>query len=98
MTDYELRRTINALETFAGENSFFRSLVPALRKADPNNKEILIEAFRKMNRSEHYLPGGFHYEDTIPTFTLEEVTPKTSLETCQEKSNEWVKKTLGIKV
>jgi len=89
MTDYELRRTINALETFAGENSFFRSLALALRKADPNNKEILIEAFRKMNRSEHYLPGGFHYEDTVA---------KTSLETCQEKSNEWAKKTLGIKV
>ena len=98
MTDYELRRTINALETFAGENSFFRSLALALRKADPDNKKILIEAFRKMKFSEHYLPGGFHYEDTVARFTWDEVKPKTSLETCQKKSNEWAEKTLGIKV
>ena len=46
MTDYELRRTINALERFGG--GFFQSLIPAFKKADPINKDILLEAFQKM--------------------------------------------------
>ena len=66
MTDYELRRTINALEKFGG--GFFQSLIPAFKKADPINKEILLEAFQKMESSNKYLPGGQHYEEITPEF------------------------------
>ncbi len=67
MTDYELRRTINAIEK-APAGGFFQSLVPAFRKADPINKDILLEAFKRMQGSGKYLPGGSHYEEITPEF------------------------------
>jgi len=101
MTDShsEFIRMINALETFSGKDSFFQSLVPAFKKADPVNRVILLEAFKKMHRSEHYLPGGFHYEDdslneeTTPIFTKMNV-----LDELEKETNKWAEKNLGIKL
>ena len=99
MTDShsEFIRMINALETFSGKDSFFQFLVPAFKKADPVNRVILLEAFKKMHRSEHYLPGGFHYEDdslnkeTTPIFTKMNV-----LDELEKETNKWAEKNLGI--
>ena len=99
MTDShsEFIRMINALETFSGKDSFFQFLVPAFKKADPVNRVILLEAFKKMHRSEHYLPGGFHYEDdslnkeTTPIFTKMNV-----LDELEKETNKCAEKNLGI--
>ncbi len=66
MSPFEYRRIIKALETFGG--GFFQSLIPSLKKADPINREILVEAFQKMEGSNKYLPGGTHYDGVTPEF------------------------------
>ena len=66
MLDYEFRRIAVALEKFGG--GFFQSLVPAFKShADPINRQILLDAFKTMNGSDKYLPGGIHYEDENST-------------------------------
>jgi len=92
MSPYEYRRIINALETFGG--GFFQSFATCLKKADPINKVILLEAFRKMNKADLYLPGGPHYEDqeSTPSFKMSE------LQKCEEQSRMWAEENLNIKL
>ena len=93
MSPYEYRRIVNALETFGG--GFFQSFAKCLQKADPINKVILLEAFRKMNKADLYLPGGAHYEDeeSTPSFKMSE------LEKCDEQARMWAKENLpGIQL
>ena len=93
MSPYKFRRIVNALETFGG--GFFQSFATCLKKADPVNKVILLEAFKTMNGSEHYLPGGFHYEDeeSTPSFKMSE------LQKCDEQARMWAKENLpGIQL
>jgi len=60
MTNSEFKKIGIALEKFGG--SFFRSLAPAFKASpDPLNKEIILNAFKKMNGSEKYLPGGLFF-------------------------------------
>ena len=66
MTNYEFKRMAAAIESFGG--GFFQSLVPAFNKADAINREILLEAFKQMEGSNKYLPGGIHYDDVTPEF------------------------------
>ena len=63
MTNYEFKRMAAAIESFGG--GFFQSLVPAFNKADVINREILLEAFKQMEGSDKYLPGGIHYDDVL---------------------------------
>ena len=93
MSPYEYRRIVNALETFGG--GFFQSFAKCLQKADPINKVILLEAFRKMNKADLYLPGGAHYEDeeSTPSFKMSE------LQKCDEQARMWAKENLpGIQL
>ena len=73
MSPFEYRRIVKALEIFGG--GFFKSFATCLQKADPINKVILLEAFRKMNKADLYLPGGAHYEDeeSTPSFKMSEL-------------------------
>ena len=66
MSPLQYRRLIKALETFGG--GFFQSFATCLQKADPINKEILLKAFKQMEGSDKYLPGGIHYDDVTPEF------------------------------
>ena len=50
MSPFEYRRIVKALEIFGG--GFFQSFATCLQKADPINKVILLEAFRKMNKDD----------------------------------------------
>jgi hypothetical protein len=92
MSPFEYRRIVKALETFGG--GFFQSFATCLQKADPINKVILLEAFRKMNKADLYLPGGVHYEDeeSTPSFKMSE------LQKCQDQSKMWAEENLGIKL
>ena len=90
MSPFEYRRIVKALEIFGG--GFFQSFAICLQKADPINKVILLEAFRKMNKADLYLPGGAHYEDeeSTPSFKMSE------LQKCQDQSKMWAEENLGI--
>ena len=93
MSPLQYRRLIKALETFGG--SFFKSFATCLKIADPLNKVILLEAFRKMNKADLYLPGGAHYEDeeSTPSFKMSE------LQKCDEQARMWAKENLpGIQL
>ena len=93
MSPLQYRRFIKALETFGG--GFFQSFAKCLQKADPINKVILLEAFRKMNKADLYLPGGAHYEDeeSTPSFKMSE------LQKCDEQARMWAKENLpGIQL
>ncbi len=93
MSPFEYRRIIKALETFGGR--FFKSFAICLQNADPVNKVILLEAFRKMNKADLYLPGGVHYEDeeSTPSFKMSE------LQKCDEQARMWAKENLpGIQL
>ena len=88
MTNYEFKRMAAAIESFGG--GFFQSFATCLQKADPINKVILLEAFRKMNKADLYLPGGAHYEDeeSTPSFKLSE------LQDCDERSRMWARENI----
>ena len=92
MSPFEYRRIVKALEIFGG--GFFQSFATCLQKADPINKVILLEAFRKMNKADLYLQGGVHYEDeeSTPSFKMSE------LQKCQDQSKMWAEENLGIKL
>ena len=92
MSPFEYRRIVKALEIYGG--GFFQSFAICLQKADPINKVILLEAFRKMNKADLYLPGGAHYEDeeSTPSFKMSE------LQKCQDQSKMWAEENLGIKL
>jgi len=95
----EFIRMINALETFSGKDSFFQSLVPAFKKADPINRIILLEAFKKMYKAEAYLPGGFLYEDaSLNEETTSIFTKMNLLDELQEETNKWAEENLDIKL
>ena len=93
MSPFEYRRIVKALEIFGG--GFFKSFATCLQKADPINKVILLEAFRKMNKADLYLPGGAHYEDeeSMPSFKISE------LQECDERAKMWARENLpGIQL
>ena len=55
----------------------------------------MLEAFRKMNKADLYLPGGVHYEDeeSTPSFKMSE------LQKCDEQARMWAKENLpGIQL
>ena len=97
MTNYEFKRMATAIESFGG--GFFQSLVPAFNKADVINREILLEAFKKMYKAEDYLPGGFLYEDhSLNEETTSVFTKMNLLDELQEETNKWAEENLGIKL
>ena len=93
MSPFEYRRIVKSLETFGG--GFFQSFATCLQKADPINKEILLKAFKQMNKADLYLPGGVHYEDeeSTPSFKMSE------LQECDERSRMWARENIpGIQL
>tara|TARA_R100000742_G_C4246658_1_gene65491 strand:- start:466 stop:735 length:270 start_codon:yes stop_codon:yes gene_type:complete len=67
MKPSQFQRIATALEQYGGE--FFQALAPAFKApSDPINRDILLTAFKSMNGSDKYLPGGIHYEETTPEY------------------------------